>query len=211
MTSVRERVNIAQLVPPSEDLLLQQGPVPTLMVREPRDERLDRLAEVFERNHSRLFRYASHLVHRMGLHGVDSADDILAEVALVACQKAARSDAALPSDPNSLVAWLMRTALYVALNRYRRSKTERRAKIEYEGLLHDHELRNVLEDYPDRLSPEVRAVLATLDPTDRILLELSLRDGLTSVEIGQSLGMDPTAVRMRKARLLSRLHTRLTQ
>jgi RNA polymerase sigma factor (sigma-70 family) len=147
----------------------------------------------------------------MDLHGVHGADDILAEVALVACQKAVRSGAALPAAESSLVAWLMRSVLFVALNRYRKNKTERRAKAEYESLLHEHELRSVLEERPHWLWPEVQAFLATLDSAERELLELSLRDGLTSAEIGQLQGAEPATVRMRKARLLSRLHARLTR
>lgn len=59
---------------------------------------------------------------------------------------------------------------------YRRGKSERRAKTEYERFLHEHEIRNVLEARPHWLWPEVQAFVATLDPTDRDLLKLSLRD-----------------------------------
>ena len=51
----------------------------------------------------------------------------------------------------------------------------------------------------------VRAVIATLAPADRLLLALYYEQGLDASAIGPMLGISPSGVRMRKARLLAEL------
>lgn len=175
------------------------------------EDLLEWLADIFEAHKKRLFRYIRHLVMRMNLGAADTADDILGETALVACQKAVRSPNSVPSDPQALVAWLMRMALFICLNHYRKAKTQRKALAEYENIMQEHELMNVIEEDPPQLRREVHTFLETLNVREHELLDLYLREGLTSGEIGQRLGMEAATVRKIKERILGRLHAYLTR
>jgi len=73
------------------------------MNRDGADARRQRLSSVFDQHHHRLFRYAAYLVDRFGIGAAQGADDLLAEVALVTCEKALESDTSLPSDPQAMV------------------------------------------------------------------------------------------------------------
>ncbi len=167
--------------------------------------------EAFETYRTDLFRYAANLVKRMGIQGGYGPEDVLGDVALIACQKAMTSPASVPRDRKALVAWLMRTALLVCLNHYRKSRTERRRADEYRAILQEDEVRNVLEEDPDALWSETKRLLGTLEREDARILELSFQENLTSAEIGQRLGMSAAAIRQRKSRILERLHAHLTR
>lgn len=56
---------------------------------------------------------------------------------------------------------------------------------------------------------EVRSALARLPSQDRLLLAMFFEQDLAAHEIGQSLGLTPSGVRMKKQRLLKKLAKRL--
>ncbi len=56
---------------------------------------------------------------------------------------------------------------------------------------------------------EVRSAIANLPSQDRLLLAMVFEQGLPAREIGQSLGLTPSGVRMKKQRLLRKLAKRL--
>ena len=177
--------------------------------RKSSDEQLDKLVKVFEEHKKRVFYYIRHLVWRMGLSSWVTEDDILGEVALTACQKAMRSPWSVPEDPNRIVAWLMRMALYISLNYYRKGRTEKRGLEAYETVMREYELASVLEEDPVDIRLEFQAFLEGLEDSDKKVLQLYFSNDLTSAEIGRRLGLDPGTVRMKKMRLLTRLYERL--
>jgi len=171
--------------------------------------RLDDLVASFENQKYQVSSYIHHLIWRLSLRGKYTEDDILGEVALVACQKIIRSPESLPREPRMVAAWLMRMALFICLNHLRKTKRERLALMGYENVLREHELLNVIEEDPAYLREEIREFLKGLNTDDRKLLELYLQGNLTSSEIAHQLGIEPAAARQRKARLLARMHTHL--
>jgi RNA polymerase sigma factor (sigma-70 family) len=56
---------------------------------------------------------------------------------------------------------------------------------------------------------DVRRALATLDPTDRLIVALRYVAGLDSGEIARQTGMSASGVRSRLSRLLSRLRSEI--
>jgi RNA polymerase sigma factor (sigma-70 family) len=82
---------------------------------------------------------------------------------------------------------------------------------EYESIAREHELRNVFEEDPIHLRLEIQPFLDTLTKPDKELLQLYFFDNLTSEEIGRRLQLNPATVRMKKARLLSKLQEHLAK
>jgi len=76
----------------------------------------------------------------------------------------------------------------------------------------------VMGEHPDPLSllvtaervAQVRETLESLEPTDRVLLQLSFVEGLPTREIADRLGLTPVNVRVRRHRLLRRLGVLVT-
>ena len=172
------------------------------------DDPMSSVIKAFEERGPQLFRYADNLVRRMRIQGVYSADDILGEVALIACQKAVTNPEAIPQHPKAAVAWLMRTALFVSLNHFRKARTERKHAEQYETIVQEHELRSAIEE-DRKLLNQVRTFAENLDYSERDFLEKSFTSGFTSAEMAKHLGISPAAVRTRKARLLTRLRAYL--
>ncbi|HUJ65125.1 MAG TPA: sigma-70 family RNA polymerase sigma factor [Acidimicrobiales bacterium] len=62
-----------------------------------------------------------------------------------------------------------------------------------------------------RLAPQLRSAMATLRATDRELLLLVARDGLTPAQAGAAVGMNPNTARLRLSRARQRLRSVLVE
>jgi RNA polymerase sigma factor (sigma-70 family) len=108
-------------------------------------------------------------------------------------------------DPARLRPWLMAVAANEARQMLRRQRRERIVEIE------------VADIGTDRFDPGSRAdhadlatALRRLTPEDRTLLALRHVAGYDATEIGRELGISPSGVRSRLARLTARLRTELS-
>jgi RNA polymerase sigma factor (sigma-70 family) len=108
-------------------------------------------------------------------------------------------------DPDRLRPWLMAVAANEARQILRRQRRHRIVEIE------------VADIGTDQFDPAARAGLADLatalrrlSPEDRTLLALRHVAGYDATEIGRELGISPSGVRSRLARLTARLRTELS-
>jgi len=107
-------------------------------------------------------------------------------------------------DPERLRPWLVSVAANQARQMMRRQRRHNVVEIE------------VADVGSDRYDPALRAdladlatVLRRLSPDDRSLVALRYVAGFDATEIGKAVGMSPSGVRTRLARLLARLRTEL--
>lgn len=170
------------------------------------EDRLRLLESVFEERKGLLWRYIQHLVRKLGIRGGRAAEDLLADVALIACQKMARPEAEVLQDTERLTAWLMRTALYVCLNAARKARRERETLDEYSVIQAQYEVETAIESDDDALIEQVDATIKkSFTKEEQEILRLAVEDGLPSTEIGERLGHSGDAIRQRKSRLLRKL------
>jgi RNA polymerase sigma-70 factor (ECF subfamily) len=114
-----------------------------------------------------------YLVRRVGL---DDAEDLAADVLLVAWRR--RAD--VPDD--AVLPWLYRTAGFVVANHRRKGRPVPVGELPDEPDDDDPAVRAVRDD-------RVRAVLASLSPRDRQVLLLTAWEGLTGDELAVVLGI----------------------
>jgi RNA polymerase sigma-70 factor, ECF subfamily len=146
----------------------------------------DRLREVFEAEHARLWR--SLLAHT---RDAEIASDAVAE----AFAQAVRRGDAL-RDP---AAWVWRAAFRIASGQLAARRGRNEAAPECQAS-------------PDTLPDDVVALLdalARLDQTDRRVVVLSLVGGLSAFEVGRIIDASPGAVRVRLHRARRRLRVAL--
>lgn len=164
---------------------------------------LDAVASAFEKNRQKLYGYATYLARRLRLPD-GGADDLLSEVALVACEKALRAPKTLPEAEELWLPWLLRIALYKALNLGRKNLHEEQAK-DADAVLLEHRLFTRIEEDAIHARLDIQAFLDTLDLDNRHLFQELLRSGKTSAEIEKESGVAAATVRKQKQRLLEQL------
>lgn len=178
-----------------------------------RSENLNRLITIAESEKGLLLGYANKVMNDLGLSRAKIVDagDIVNEVLLIACDKAQSNPNVLPRDRAALVAWLLRSIVYVCLNTFRRHRIEQGALSRYADLLTEEEIRQAVEARPGELRRDVDKFRASLPSEDQELLRLALYEHYTSREIGDTLQLSHDTVRQRKHRLLSKLRQYLNQ
>lgn len=130
----------------------------------------------------------------------EDAADLLGDTLVVVWRKAR----AVPADPAEARMWMFGVARRV-LSQGRRANGRRRALTEkLAGYLHDAPPAPADDDFA-----EVRAAIATLDPTDQEIIRLVYWDGFSLVEAAQHLGMNAATVRSRHARARVRMQNAL--
>lgn len=151
---------------------------PGLQARDP----LERLAGLFEAHHERLFRLALRLLGER-----EEARDLVQESFL----RAARSASSVPENEREAEAWLVRVAVNLCRDRFRRRAVR----------------GDVATEIPDRADPasgpEARAVarrtvsaaLAHLSPRRRAVVVLHELEELPVADIAQLLGIGRVTVR----------------
>ncbi len=104
-------------------------------------------------------------------------------------------------------AWLYTVALRYFQRRLSRLAPDRRAAGDCPELAasDEHDPERALE--AAQSAARVRAAVETLPPDDRLLVRLFFVEGLNAAEVAQTLGRGPSAVRMKKMRLLERLRS----
>ena len=107
-------------------------------------------------------------------------------------------------DPERLRPWLVSVAANQARQMMRRERRHNIVEIEVADVgsdRHDPASRADLAD--------LAAALRRLSPDDRSLVALRYVAGFDATEIGRAVGMSPSGVRTRLARLLARIRTEL--
>jgi RNA polymerase sigma-70 factor (ECF subfamily) len=108
-------------------------------------------------------------------------------------------------EPDRLGAWLASIAVNEARQLVRRRR--RRSVVESAMAIHESETApDPAHGVPDI---DLARALSGLEPEDRALLALRYVAGLNSFELGRTLGMSPSGLRRRLARLLARLREEL--
>ena len=108
-------------------------------------------------------------------------------------------------DPERLRPWLVSVAANEARQQLRRQKA--RPVVE---AVDTNDLGSSTTDPAGRSDLiDLAAALRQLSPDDRALLSLRFVAGFDATEIGRALGMSPSGVRSRLARLIARLRTEL--
>ena len=161
------------------------------------------VAAAFETNRQKLYGYVVYLVRRLRLPD-GSADELLSEVALVACEKALRAPKSLPAADELWLPWLCRIGLYKALNLGRRNLRDEEAK-DAEAVMLEHRLFTRIEEDAVHARIDIQAFLDTLDEDDRKLFQELLRSGKTAAEVERESGVAAATIRKQKQRLLERL------
>jgi RNA polymerase sigma-70 factor (ECF subfamily) len=141
----------------------------------------ERLAMLFDAHHRRL--------HRLGLRllcDVEDARDLVQETFL----RAARAIARVPDDEPGAEAWLVRVAVNVCRDGFRK-KALRRA---HAGPMPPDVA--AADDEPSRVAAWiVRAALVALPPRRRAVVVLHELEGRTAAEVAALLGMQSVTVR----------------
>lgn len=106
-------------------------------------------------------------------------------------------------NPDALSGYLFQTALHVCFRRFRSADRERRALARFRPADSFEDILGSLVSA--ERGERLRQALETLEPDQRLLLELTYRDELDSDEIGRELGVSPDAVRARRHRVIRRL------
>ncbi len=106
--------------------------------------------------------------------------------------------------------WLYTVALRFFQRRLARAANDRRADVAILAKLPDRgergpELAAIAAEEADR----VRAAVRELPATDQLYVRLFFVEGLNASEVARTLGKGPSAVRMKKMRLLDRLRAAL--
>jgi RNA polymerase sigma-70 factor (ECF subfamily) len=107
-------------------------------------------------------------------------------------------------DPAALRPWLMSVAANEARQMVRRQARHPVVEIEVADLGSRHG-----DPADDPALADLTTALRRLSPEDRALLALRHVAGFDATEIGRALGMSPSGVRSRLARLIARLRTEL--
>lgn len=119
------------------------------------------------------------------------------------------SNLASLQDPGRFGPWLVSIARNLAVDHHRR--TVRSARLAAEAAKRSEQLQcpphHVLEQQEMRL--QLKEALARLDEVSRCAVMLRYYDNLSSREIGQLLGLSPTAVDMRLSRARAFLRSQL--
>jgi len=152
---------------------------------EPKEQRVraERLSELFEQHHERLYR----LARRMTADAEEARD--LVQEAFV---RLARQKGPLPSTDSHAEGWLVKTLVRLCRDRDRRLRVRRK-----------HHAEVALAAAGSEGTPETRAVakvsvqraLARLSPRRRAVVVLHELDGRTAAEIAPLLGLTPVTVR----------------
>ena len=108
-------------------------------------------------------------------------------------------------DPDRLGAWLAS----VAVNEARQLMRRRRRRAIVEISVATHERLTAADPSASIADIDLARALADLAPEDRAILALRYVAGLNSSELGPAVGMSPSGLRRRLARLLERLRTEL--
>ena len=107
-------------------------------------------------------------------------------------------------DPAALRPWLMSVAANEARQMVRRQRRHPVVEIEVADVGSRHG-----DPANDPALADLATALRRLSPEDRALLALRHVAGFDATEIGRALGMSPSGVRSRLARLIARLRTEL--
>ena len=112
-------------------------------------------------------------------------------------------------ETDRLRAWLVSIAANQARDTVRRQR--RRPVVELTTKFGDRAIQGADGGDPAGRSGDIdlRRALAGLDPTDRALVALRYVAGLDSFELSRAVGMSPSGLRARLARILNRLRTEL--
>jgi len=142
----------------------------------------DRLGDLFDHHHQRLYRLARRLSG-----SAEEAHDLVQESFL----RAARSVHRLPSSAKGAEAWLVRTLVNLCRDGYRRAEVRRRAAdtvLAVESPTSDTEGGLVAR-------AAVRAALATLDPRRRAVVVMRELEERPMREVAHLLGIAPVTAR----------------
>jgi RNA polymerase sigma-70 factor (ECF subfamily) len=156
----------------------------TIAVPEQRASRVsDRLAELFDAHHERLYR----LARRMS-RDPDTARDLVQETFL----RAARRPGSIPSGVPREEAWLVRVLVNLCRDRWRQTRTRERLTVEGAG--------TAISAAPNPESALIaRAVvwhaLNDLPPRRRAVLIMNELEGVSIQTIARTLGVTQTTVR----------------
>jgi RNA polymerase sigma-70 factor, ECF subfamily len=134
------------------------------------------------------------------VHDAAAAEDIAQEAMLAAVRAIDGFDRRRPFRP-----WLHRIVVNRSLDWLRARSRRPEVSAELAGPLADEPARD------DRLSAELLAALAALDPADRALVVLRHLLGYRSSELARILDLPPGTVRTRLHRALERLRTQLEE
>jgi RNA polymerase sigma-70 factor (ECF subfamily) len=144
-----------------------------------RQRTAERLAELFDAHHQRLFRLALRLSPDR-----EEAHDLVQEAFL----RAARQPASMPDGAEE--AWLVRTLVNLCRDRYRRLGVRSRV---HESLRRTEETAHPEEAAVARAT--VRAALARLAPRRRAVIVLHELEGMPAREVARLLGIAEVTVR----------------
>jgi RNA polymerase sigma-70 factor (ECF subfamily) len=164
----------------------------------------DALGPLMERHHRRLYRVAAGYVR-----DPDLALDVVQETFVRAYQNAGRWDRRAEVAP-----WLMRIAVNLSIDQYRRNR--RRSAAEEPLPEGDHAARLAVDEAaPDRrvfgreVGERIQAALAGLPAKQRAVFVLRHCEEMTLEEIADSLGMNLGTVKSALHRAVRALRTRL--
>ncbi len=142
----------------------------------------DRLSDLFDNHHQRLYRLARRLSG-----SAEEAHDLVQESFL----RASRSARRIPASPEGAEAWLVRTLINLCRDGYRRAEVRRRAAatvLAVESPPTDTEGGLVAR-------AAVRAALATLDPRRRAVVVMRELEDRPMREVARLLGIAPVTAR----------------
>jgi len=151
----------------------------------------DRLAELFDRHHARLYRLALRL-SRSDAEAKDLVQDAFVRAA----------HARVPADEDAALAWLLRVVVNLVRDRWRRQKVrDAFARI----------VRSASHDPTPALdaAATVRTALASLPPRQRAIVALHHFDGESVSAIADMLGVAQVTVRWHLAAARKRLAERI--
>ena len=146
----------------------------------------DRLADLYDRHHERLFRFALRLSR-----DDDEAKDLLQEAFIRA------ASARVPSDTAAAGAWLVRVVLNLARDRWRRRRIR---EVLHLPLRESHDPRPALE-----AAATVRSAMASLPPRQRAVIALHYLEGEPVASIAATLRITQVTVRWHLAAARKRL------
>jgi RNA polymerase sigma factor (sigma-70 family) len=146
-----------------------------------------------------------HRVSMVRVAFVVCGDRDMAEEAVQAAWPIAWQRLGSVRDPDRLGAWLASVAVNEARQQMRRLR--RRAVVEIS--MATHERSTAADPSASVADIDLARALANLAPEDRAILALRYVAGLNSAELGPAVGMSPSGLRRRLARLLDRLRSEL--
>ena len=115
-------------------------------------------------------------------------------------------DAGRVRDVNALPGFVFQTATHVCQHQARSRSREQRALTRYPSETSRERKADVLSRLvEDERAGAVRRALDRLTPEDRALLRALFYEGRNGIELAETLGISPQALRVRKHRALQRL------